>query len=252
MRVLAHGDVAGYGGGQVAGVQVPASADVSLGSHTLLGQEDGSGANPAVTTAIDTQRDGSSFVVFNAGYAVNTRSPTDNKGNAWMQLGPAIVYRGYDGAFDVKAYAALAARGGTGHAVSIVKNGRPQGELTLPFVEIRNAPILQDFVQNYPAAGPVVSSGTVTTTGPAVLVAFWWGDGYFLNQSAIPGNGFSIIENFVDLPPNSAVQCVVAYRQVSAAGSYGVTWQQAPEQGAVLWLFAFQGASDVIFASGFD
>lgn len=230
-----------------------ASASASLGAHTLLGQEDGRGTSPAVTAPVDTQPAGSSFVVFNAGFVVNTLAPTDNKGNVWTQLGPAVVYNGYDGAFDIKAYTALAGHGGTGHVISIVKNGRPEGELTLPFIEIRDAPILQAVAQNYPAAGPQASSGTVTTTGPAVLLAFWWGDGYFLSQTAIPDNGFSIIENFVDLPPSSAVQCVVAYRQVSAAGTYHVTWQQSPEQGAVLWLLAFQAAEpDLIFADGFD
>jgi len=108
------------------------------------------------------------------------------------------------------------------------------------------------FAQNYPPAGSTLTSGDVTTTGPATLVAFWWGDAGGLHHSAVPDDGFTIIENFVDLPPNSAVQCVVAWKQVATAGTYHVSWATSPAQGAPLWLFAFQSEGDVIFANGFD
>ena len=163
-----------------------------------------------------------------------------------------MVYNGYAGAYNVKAYRALSGHGGNGHTVSIVKNGNSVGELTLPFIEIRDASVIQDVVWNYPAAGSQVTSGEVTTTGPATLVALWWGDAFVLHQTAVPDNGFSVIESFLDLPPDSAVQCAVAYRQVDAAGTYHVTWTQAPQQGAVLYLIALQAGGDSIFANGFD
>ena len=229
----------------LAGAPVPV-----LGAHTLLGQEDGSGANPAVTAPIATQASGSSFVVFAAGYTSNSNGPTDNKGNALPQLGGAVEYNGYGGAFNVKAYVVTGGTGGSGHTVTIVKNSVPTGEITIPFVEVRNATVLQDVVQNYPTGSAQLTSGSVTTTGPAVLLAFWWGDSTGLVHSAVPGNGFTIIENFVILPPGSAVQCVVAYREVAAAGTYNVTWTQS-DAGAPLWLFAFQ-ADGAIFANGFE
>jgi hypothetical protein len=222
----------------------------ALGAHTLLGQENQVGANPAATAPIATQASGSSFVAFSAGFASNSNLPTDNKSNTWTMLGTPIVYNGYGGAFDVKAYLALSGAGGSGHVVTIVKNGEPAGELTLPFVEIRNANILQSVIANYPT-GAALTSGSVATTGPAVLVAFWFGDGDGLTHTAVPNNGFTVIENFVNLPPLSAVQCVVAFKQVSSAGTYNVTWTQMPDPGAPLWLFAFQ-SSDTIFAAGFD
>ena len=67
---------------------------VALGSHTLLGQEEGSGVSPAVTSPINTQANGSSFIAFNAGYASNNAIPTDNKGNVWSAFGAPAVYRG--------------------------------------------------------------------------------------------------------------------------------------------------------------
>lgn len=229
--------------------EVPAAP--MLGSHVLLWHEDGSGPATAVTPAIDTQASGSSLLAFSAGYASNTSLPIDNKGNAWTPLGAPVVYRGYNGQFDVKAYVVASAHGGSGHQLSIAKNGVPFGEITIPFIEIRQSAGLHAIAQNYPASAPVVTSGSVTTSAAATLVAVWWGDATGLQHSAIPNNGFSIIENFVSLPPNSAVQCVVAVRQVGAAGTYNVSWSQSPSEGAILWLLAYQ-AGDALYSNGFE
>lgn len=230
---------------------MPVRAASLLGSHTLLAHEDGNGPSTATTAQLTTSVSGSTLLIFNAGYTSNNSAPSDTKGNSWTALGAPVVYRGYDGAFDVKAYLVLNAIGGAGHSVSIVKNGQPSGEITVPFVEIRQAGRLQSVAQNYPEAASVLQSGTVTTTGPATLIAVWWGEASGLQHSAIPDNGFSIIENFVILPPNSAVQCVVAYKQVPRAGTYLVNWTNTPIQGAPLWLLAFQD-KDLIFAGAFE
>lgn len=232
-----------------------ASADPAgsyLGSHTLVAHENGNGPSVVTTDPIDTAQHGSSLVVFSAGYASNGQAPTDNKANAWIPLGDPVFYRGWENQFDVKAYLVESAIGGSGHTVSIQKDGMPSGEITVPFVEIRDSAGLQSAAWNYPEAGATVSSGSVTTTGPATLVAFWWGDAGGLHHSAEPDNGFTIIERFVDLPPNSAVQCAVAFREVAAAGTYQVTWSHAPIQGAPLWLLAFQSSTEDIFLDGFD
>jgi len=207
---------------------MPVHAASLLGAHTLVAHEDGHGPSTATTAPITTSIAGSSLLIFNAGYTSNNSAPSDTKGNTWAALGPPVVYRGYDGAFDVKAYLVLNAVGGAGHSVSIVKNGQPSGEITVPFLEIRQAGRLQSIAQNYPDAAGVLQSGTVTTTGPATLIALWWGDASGLQHSAVPDNGFTIIENFVTLPPNSAVQCVVAYKQVPRAGTYQVSWTNTP------------------------
>jgi hypothetical protein len=80
----------------------------------------------------------------------------------------------------------------------------------------------------------------VTTTGPATLIAVWWGDGGVKRMTAVPNNGFAVIDSYLMLPDNSGVQCAVAYKQVAAAGTYNVSWAGAPAQGAILWLLAFQ------------
>ena len=244
----------------------PVGPPPELGTHTLLTQADGRGESPAVTAAITTREQGSSLLLLSAGFASNHAEPSDSYGNRWLQQGPAAVYDGYEGRFDVRAYVVPMARGGRNHRVSIDKPGQPQGEITVPFVEIRHAGVLQDMAQNYPQPGVIertagkferamrrlldtgpptsssVTSGEVTTTGPAVLVAVWWGDAFVLHMSAAPDNGFRVIDQFLQLPPESGVQCVVAVRQVDRAGTWNVTWTGSPAQRAILWLFAFQAA----------
>lgn len=234
----------------------------TLGAHTLLVQSDGQGMSPAVSSRVATEPSGSSLLTLVAGYVNNPADPTDSYGNAWKQVGDAVTYNGYDGRFNARAFVALAARGGPGHTVSVVKEGTPAGEITVPFIEIRHAGALQDVAQNYPIPGVIgrisdklartwqgragdpstteLTSGSVTTTGPATLVAVWLGDAYVYEMTAVPNNGFKVIDRYLQLPPNSAVQCAVASRQVSAAGTYNVTWKGTPAQGAILWLFAFQ------------
>lgn len=220
----------------------PDPTRATLGAHALVGQEDGVAATIAQSPPLATADSGSSFIAFSAGYASNASAPTDNLGNAWAPLGTPVVYAGYEGRFDVKAYLLQDGQGGPGHIVSIAKPGVPAGELTMPVVEVRNGGRLVAVARNYAPSGALLASDPVTTDGPALLVAFWWGDAGGLHHTAEPDGGFTVIERFTDLPPNSAVQCVVAVREVAAAGSYSVNWSTAPAQGAPLWLFAFAPA----------
>lgn len=233
----------------------PAHAQTQLGAHTLLKVGEGDGVNPAMTSPITTQASGSSLIVFNGGYTGNLTTPSDTYSNAWTQVGIPVFYNGYSEAFAATGYVSLAARGGANHTVSIAKPFRSNGEISLPFIEIVNAGVLHDVAQNYPASGLTLTSGSVTTTGPAMLVALWWGDGGVKDMTAVPNNGFTIIDSFLHLPDNSGVQCAVAVRQVNAAGTYNVTWTDNPSQGAILWLFSFQSrnnGSDDILVNGFD
>ncbi|MBN8727814.1 MAG: hypothetical protein J0H15_08945 [Xanthomonadales bacterium] len=217
------------------------SAGPTLGSHALVAQEQDFGSSPARTPPIDTLASGSWFLLFHGGYAANAAAPSDNFGNAWDALGAPVAYQGYDGTYDVKAWLARSGRGGAGQVVSLPKVGVPAGELTMPFLELRHVTRLADMAQTYARAAPLVESGEVVTDGPALLIALWWGDGYVLDNHADPEDGFEPVESVLALPPNSAVQCVVAWRRVDRAGRWRVGWKQRPKQGAVLWLLAFAG-----------
>ncbi|WP_114238543.1 hypothetical protein [Dyella sp. C9] len=226
-----------------AAAQEPAALEASapaLGAHTLLTHSEGEGVTPAVTAPMDTQPSGSSFIVLNGGYAKNANAPDDSYANRWKRIGRSVSYNGYGDAFNVTAYVALAGKGGAGHTVRVDKSGYPEGEISLPFIEVTHAGVLQDVAQNYAEPGLVLSSGSVTTTGPALLVAVWWGDGAFKHMTTRPDSGFTLLDSYLMLPDNSGVQCAVAYKRVDAAGTYNVRWIGSPIQGAILWLFAFQ------------
>jgi hypothetical protein len=231
----------------------------SLGAHTLLVQPDGQGSDPAIAGPVRTRSTGSALLVLVGGYASNASLPSDNYGNTWVQQGTSVTYRGYHGRFNTAAYVALPAKGGDDHRVSLAKRGAPAGEITASFIEIRHAGILQAVASNYAVPGLLdrlggkfargwgsradLTSDSVTTTGPATLLAVWLGDAYVYRMTAVPDNGFEVIDRFLELPPSSGVQCAVAVRQVDRAGTYRVTWSGAPAQGAILWLFAFQAGS---------
>lgn len=212
----------------------------SLGAHVFLGQGEGLGVTPATTPAVDTQAAHSVFVVFNAGYASNDAAPVDTYGNRWKRLGHAMTYADYGGRFNVNAWVARDARGGAGHRVSIDKRGEPKGELSLPFVEVRNATGAVTFAQSYAESAAVIASQDITVGGPATLLAFWWGDGGVKRMTVTPGDGFQLIDAFVQLPDESGVQGAVAWRQVDAAGTYRVHWSVEPAQGAALWIVAIR------------
>lgn len=212
----------------------------ALGAHVFLGQGEGLGVSPATTPAVDTQHDGSVFIAFNAGYASNDATPRDNFGNRWKPLGHAQNYADYGDRFTVRGYVALAGKGGPAHTVSVDKRGEPRGELSLPFVEVRNASRVAAVASSYASPALQVASDEVTVNGPATLLAFWWGDGGVKRMTVTPGDGFRRVDAFVELPDESGVQGAVAWRQVDAAGTYRIHWTAAPVQGAALWLIAIQ------------
>lgn len=242
----------------------PPSPASALGAHTLLVQSDGKGSNPAVSQPIDADAVGSSLLVVVGGYTDNATTPTDTHGNHWVPVGDAVLFRGYKGRFSARAFVVMDATGGNDHRIAIAKPGHPEGEITAPFIEIRHAGVLQAVAQSYPEPstlayyavkanrawhrllgtpptwGATITSGKVTTTGPATLIAVWWGDAMTLKMTAVPNHGFKVIDQYLDLPPNSGVQAAVAVKQVNGPGTWDVSWTGTPAQGAILWLFAFQ------------
>ena len=119
--------------------------------------------------------------------------------------------------------------------------GTPAGELTLSVTALRDAR-LANMALVYPQPGLHLRSGEVRVDGPALLLAYWWGDSGELRHRVVSGNGFKVVDAFTELPPNSAVQAVVAARRVEQAGTYSADWFNLPAQGAPLWIFAFTPA----------
>lgn len=165
--------------------------------------------------------------------------PTDNKGNTYLPIGSPQVYSLWTSS-GTALYASAPANGGASHIVQTTRQVN-YDETTMSLVEVRNGNYLQDVKWREALAGNPITSASVTTTGPALLIAWWWGDaGVDFDKTAVPNNGFTVIHSI--LASGELVQCAVAVRQVSAAGTYNVTWTSTPIQGAQLWLAAVQAA----------
>lgn len=163
--------------------------------------------------------------------------PTDNKGNApFMTLDAPHPYTKWPTS-GTAVYAFEGASGGPNHVVTTTNE--PGDEITLAVVEVENGAHVVDAKWVEKLEGTPITSAKVTTTGPATLVAFWWGDaGVDGEKVATPDGGFTVIDSLGTA--GALVQCFVATKDVGAAGQYDVTWTSSPAQGAQLWLVAVQ------------
>ena len=187
---------------------------------------------------METQPTGSTMVVsVGRGDIQGFAPPTDNMGNAaYAQLDMTHPYTLWQSS-GTALYAKTLLSGGSGHVVSTTL---PVGdEATLAAVEVMGGSQVVDVQWNEVASGSPLTSMPVTTTGPATLVAFWWGDAGVANdKTAVPDNGFAVVDSI--LLSGALVQCAVATRDVAVPGTYDVTWTATPQQGAQLWLVAVQ------------
>ena len=215
---------------------------VGLGAHALsFHRLTEFGDRTTITTpAMSTASAGSTIVVSIGrgmldAFALSNAAPTDNMGNtAYPQIDLTHKYKNWPSGTGL--YALSSARGGTGHTITAAT---PLGdEITLAAVEVVGRTRVQDHVWNEVLDG-TLKSRSVTTTGPATLIAFWWGDGFVESgYTAVPNNGFEVIDAVLE--GGSLVQCAVAVKSVTAAGTYDVTWTASPAQGAQLYLVAVE------------
>ena len=216
-------------------------ANPTVGTHSFTNYYLGANGNLAISTpALNTQISGSTMLVCigRGNISAFTNVPTDNKTNApYLQLGTTHGYVPQYPDSGTALYAFPAAAGGTGHIVTATTVAFD--EVTVDAVEIKNGGVIKDFKWNEVLQGNPLTSLSVTTTGPATLVAFWWGDGnQYFAHTAVPDSGFTVIDSL--LPIGSYVQTAVATKDVAAAGTYHVTWNSGGNEGAQLWLVAVQ------------
>lgn len=190
-------------------------------------------ASPAMTTQVANS---TMIVSEGRGQFAAFALPTDTKGNApYQRLGTEHTYTNYRTS-GTGVYAFPKFVGGSDHQV--IATTPSDDEITLAAVEIVNGSTVHQVEWSEVLAAPLTSR-SVTTTGPATLVAFWWGDADVPNdKTATPNNGFVVIDSI--LKSGALVQCAVAVKNVDAAGTYDVTWTSTPLQGAQLWLIAVQ------------
>lgn len=212
-----------------------------LGAHALRYYGLGTSQATSIGTPMATQPSGSTIVVsVGRGKLGLFTLPTDNKDNApYQQEDVNHNYTRYNTS-GTALYTLTSAQGGRDFVVSA--STADADEITLAAVEVIEGTQIQDYAWNeivQPAAPVPVTSKSVTTTGPATLVAFWWGDAPEPNdKTAVPNNGFKVVDSV--LKSGALVQCAVAVKNVTDPGTYDVTWKATPVQGAQLWLIAVQ------------
>lgn len=210
-----------------------------VGAHGLAYYGYGANQNASIDSpALSTKPSGSVLVVSSGrGDLSAANAPTDNKGNApFMALGTPHPYTLWPtSGTDVHAF--VGAIGGDNHVVTTAT--APGDEVTLAVVEVENGSHIQAAEWVERLKGQAITSAKVTTTGPATLVAFWWGDADVGGDKvATPSDGFVVLDAIGNA--GALVQGFVAAKDVDAPGTYDVTWTATPDQGAQLWLVAVQ------------
>lgn len=240
-------------------VHTPGTLGAGSGPTGTGQQADGTASLVALTStdtalAMTTQPSNSVMlaVLMRENWTSDTSAPTDNKGNTYALVNGPHAYTGFPSA-QTALYAKTNAVGGASHVLSAtwpVKNVTG-AEMSLLAVEVptgRATAIVQDasFVERSSAAS--VTSVSVTTTGPAVLVGFWLGTGGVITvgttHPGAPQAPFTAIPNAdtaVAIHNNGYIQGKSAYAYVTAPGTYTVTWTGTSE-GAQLYLVAIQEA----------
>jgi hypothetical protein len=196
--------------------------------------------NPAtITLDLRRRRTGRSLVVIGMGGLVSAfATPVDRYANVFLPMGPILNYIPYPTCGNA-FYVCENYRARSRLKLAATKQVDPGGEMTFAAVEVLNASKLVALSINYPKFSQPQRSDSVTTTGPALLLAWWWGDADGkIAHRAQPGEGFVVIESI--LLRGGLVQCCLAYKTVDVPGRYEVTWQSSPTQGAILWLAAIQ------------
>lgn len=211
-------------------------------NYYRLGNDPNRTSRTSISTPLmETQGSGSTMIVsIGRGSKSLFAIPTDNKGNApYRQLGTVHSYTHWQDS-GTALYAFESAKGGSDHLIRTSTNDHD--EITVAAVEVVEGTRVIDFTWNevvQPEIPIAVRSNSVTTTGPATLIAFWWGDAdQNSEKDAKPSLGFTRVDHI--LTQGSLVQCAVAVRNVDDAGTYDITWEATPVQGAQLWLVAVE------------
>lgn len=225
-----------------------AGGDPALGVHNSRADISGAGGNPdPAPVTLSGTSSGSTRVIFVGGSFSETSTPTDSLGSTVTKYG---TNQGYAGGlwpdFGVQTYVVNNAAGSGSYTVSVDKsNSFPLGEISVAVLEAATSGT-RTIVQSQgniaaQGAGVGYSSPSITTTGPAIIFAYWSGDADSpVNPKDVSASaGWTIIESAF-ISSTSYVQFAVAYRQVSGAGTYSLTWTPVANQGAVMSMVAVQ------------
>lgn len=212
------------------------------------------GTTPITLTLGTTQPAGSTIVVAHFGRFSSLGTPTDNKGNSYDNGTPDYREQsGYAGGlwpgFGMSVFAKTAAAGGASHTLSVAKSGTATEEATLIGCEVVGGGTMQDtsiVARAAAGAGATLTSDGVTTTGPALLIGLWGGDGDVNTnpQDVDAGVGWTLLRQVAleaAQAPNGHIQAALLARAVTAPGTYTLSVQPQANQGGILAVVAVQG-----------
>jgi hypothetical protein len=216
----------------------------TLGAHNSRADNDQGVGNPdPATVALTGKTAGSAIVVFSMGDLARMSTPTDTSGTSFTQRGTDQAYTlsQWPG-FGPRVHANLNVSGTTGYTVSVDKdNAFPLEEITVAVFEVIGGSSIVQSQGNAvpPGAGVGYPSPSITVSAPALILAAWTGDGDTpINPKDVAASaGWTIIESAFR-SDTSYVQFAVAYRQVSSAGTYNLTWTPTANQGAAMQMLA--------------
>lgn len=244
-------------GGRRYHVRNPGTTSAGAGPSGTGVQADGTASlvalqstDTALTMTTQTSNSVMLVVMMRENWSSDTSAPTDSKGNTYTLQGSAHFYADFPSAA-AALFAKTNAVGGGGHTVSATwpVKGSTGAEMTTLVVEVptgRSSSFIQAVSHVERAGGPAtLTSASVTTTGPAMLVAALLGTG------GVIANGTSHVGTpiapFVALPnagaliaihENGYVQGQLAYAFVTLPGTYTASWTTT--EGAQMFLVAIQ------------
>jgi hypothetical protein len=229
----------GSTGGDGSG-SAPLPGQIAIGNHAIVYEPFNSSHSTTISTpAFDTQPTGSTMIVgigrgVGSAFTAQERTPTNNHGNSPYVIQGSEEHWSLYPQSSAAIYAFPSLAGGSGEVVSTMAPATD--EITVMAVEVINATkVTSAFVEQ--RTDPLTSM-TVTTTGPAALIAYWWGDNDADMRTATPNNDFNVLDSI--LVQGELVEGAVAAKVVNAAGTYDVTWMATPPQGALLWIIAVE------------
>ena len=215
------------------------AGDPAMGGHGI-GLDFMNTSNTAVKTSSFTSTSGS-IILASVGrgaladFQRSTLSDNKNNGN-YSQVGIAHAYRNYPSS-GTALYAKIGAAGGSGHIVSATKPSA-QDEVTVIAAEFKNVTRIVESQWIEDLTSPNTSA-SVSTLGPAILAAFWWGDNSNGELNPAVDAGWTPLDHTSSLASNH-VQGASAFRVVATAGTYSINWTPSTAQGAQLWIVAMQ------------
>lgn len=214
-----------------------------FGAYNYIYNTTGDSTDP-VTLSLNTQTSGSRMLLIQLMNRTAWNAPTDDNGNT---VGAADYdqdgyYGGQWSPYGMRVYEYGITTGGTAHVVRFTNISNPTDETTFIAVEIKNSSVMQSSslkLCQAAGAGVPYTSNTVTTTGPALLISCWAGDGASGDHDANPPAGWTKFAA-VNRPNTSYIQGACAYKYVQGPGTYSIDWTPTSNEGAIVILGAWQ------------